>query len=394
MALGFLARDKREAFCLKWIGLGVYMFVAAFFWASGPATLRSVFYLFLLIPLLAVLPWRRWRWDEYGGYFTISALVFAASSVVASLWGDSWNFDFFFKQWIMLAFWLCGTGWLFYCRPINLQRFYSVVIAVGCVSAFITIYLFITDKTYGAEARLSGFGLAENSTVVAQIFGVAALLAYLKSLQASSLKSAWLYFVVTLVCGLVIVLSQTRGATLALAVVALAALIIVRPPLRIWGPQLLLVLVAVAIGLAWLGVDYLLEQRGTAFSHRDIIWRELLCRVLEHPLIGIGYVEDSRIIIPDVDVYHHAHNSWLDILYYGGAIGLLLALWHGVLLARSFLRDSDGLPLYLWWVYGCLCLATNGSSLLTRPDAQWLMYWVPAGLLAALIMRRRRCPAP
>ncbi len=90
-------------------------------------------------------------------------------------------------------------------------------------------------------------------------------------------------------------------------------------------------------------------------------------------------------------MFHHAHNSWIDILYYTGLIGLILALWHWVLLARSFSRDRDILPLYLWLAFGSLCLFTNGSSLLTRPDAQWLMYWVPAGLLAAVVMSRRRC---
>ena len=139
-------------------------------------------------------------------------------------------------------------------------------------------------------------------------------------------------------------------------------------------------------------MDDVLEKRGISFSFRDAIWVELLDRSLERPLFGLGLERDSRIIIPDVDVFHHAHNSWIDILYYTGLIGLLLALWHWVLLARSFSRDRDILPLYLWLAYGSLCLFTNGSSLLTRPDAQWLMYWVPAGLLAAVVMSRRRCP--
>ena len=139
-------------------------------------------------------------------------------------------------------------------------------------------------------------------------------------------------------------------------------------------------------------MDDVLQNRGLSLSYRNVIWLELLSRSLEHPLFGIGYEENARIIIPDVDVFHHAHNSWIDILYYGGLIGLSLAIWHWLLLLRSFSRDIDILPLYLWLAYGCICLFSNGSSLLTRPDQQWFMYWVPAGIRAALVMSRRRCP--
>ena len=391
MRLRAMKWARRETFCLGWAAIGIYLFLSAFFWASGPAPLRAVFYLFLLLPFLLVLPWRKWRSEEYGGYFTISALVFAAYCVLTSLWGRASDFDFFLKQWLFLAFWLCGVAWLFYHRPVNLQRLYLVVICIGVVCSLVTVYFFYAYKNYSIAARLSGFGLAENSTIVAQIFGVAALLAYLKSLQAENWKFSPVFFIGAMICALVILMSQSRGAAMALILVCFAGLLIVRPRPLIWVPQVTLALVGILALFVLTNMDDVLEKRGISFSFRDAIWVELLDRSLERPLFGLGLERDSRIIIPDVDVFHHAHNSWIDILYYTGLIGLLLALWHWVLLARSFSRDRDILPLYLWLAYGSLCLFTNGSSLLTRPDAQWLMYWVPAGLLAAVVMSRRRC---
>ena len=392
MRLRAMKWARRESFCLGWAAIGIYLFLSAFFWASGPAPLRAVFYLFLLLPFLLVLPWRKWRSEEYGGYFTISALVFAAYCVLSSLWGRASDVDFFFKQWLFLAFWLCGVAWLFYHRPVNLQRLYLVVICIGVVCSLVPVYFFYAYKNYSIAARLSGFGLAENSTIVAQIFGVAALLAYLKSLQAENWKFSPVFFIGAMICALVILMSQSRGAAMALILVCFAGLLIVRPRPLIWVPQVTLALVGILALFVLTNMDDVLEKRGISFSFRDAIWVELLDRSLERPLFGLGLERDSRIIIPDVDVFHHAHNSWIDILYYTGLIGLLLALWHWVLLARSFSRDRDILPLYLWLAYGSLCLFTNGSSLLTRPDAQWLMYWVPAGLLAAVVMSRRRCP--
>ena len=390
MQLGCLAKDRREAFCLKWIGLGVYLFILSFFWASGPAHIRSIFYLFVLLPVVAVIPWRSWRLEEYGGYFTLSALAFAAYSVMASLWGNPEDFGFFFKQWGFLAIWLCGVAWLMYYKPINIQRLYMAIIAVATTCSLITVLYFYIYSGNEFRTRLIGLGMVENPTVVAQIYGVAGLLAYIKSLQTKKLAASLGFLGASLICCLPILFSQTRGAAIALVISVCLSLWLLKPRLLIWGMQLLLASIAIAV-LFW-ALDFVavLEERGISFSMRDVIWRDVLQRGLEHPLFGLGYEQQARITLSNGDVYHHAHNSWIDIFYYGGLLGVLLAVWHGVLMLRSFVRNENIVPVYLWWIFGCLCLLTNGSSLLTRPDAQWFMYWVPAGLLAGLVMRHRR----
>lgn len=390
MRIKAISQLRREQFCLGWAAIGLYFFISAFFWASGPAPLRTVFYVFLLLPFLAVLPWRKFQLEEYGHYFTVSALIYAGFTVLASLWGEPEDFGFYLKQWFFLAFWLSGVAWLFYHREVNLQRLYLVMVGIGVICALVTLYFFYMYKNYNIAARLSGFGLAENSTIVAQIFGVAALLGYILSLQTKSWKMSPLFLLASLICALPLVMSQSRGAALALIVASLLALVAIRPRPSIWVPQLVLVVIALGVFFGLTDMADVLERRGLSFSFRDAIWKELIIyRVPHHLFFGIGMEAEARLIIPDVDVFHHAHNSWIDILYHAGSIGLALALWHLTLLLRSFSRDRDILPLYIWLVYGCICLFSNGSTLLTRPDAQWLMYWVPAGLLAARVMSRR-----
>lgn len=390
MQLGFLAKDRREAFCLKWIGVGIYLFILSFFLASGPAHIRNVFYLFLALPVLAVLPWRSWKLEEYGGYFTLSALIFAAYSVIASLWGEPQSFGFFFKQWFFLAIWLCGVGWLMYHKPIDVQRLLFAIIIVATLCSLITVLYFYVYLGHSVGTRLLGLGMVENSTVVAQIYGVAGLLAYMKSLFASNWRRSLGFFCITIICSSVILLSQSRGAALAFIVASCLAIVLVQPKPYVWLPQGILAALALLVIFCGLNMGDILQERGISFSERDVIWRELLFRSLEHPFFGLGYEQDARIIIPDVDVFHHAHNSWIDTMYYCGLVGLILAVWHGVLIASSFVRNENIMPFYIWWIFGCLCLLTNGSSLLTRPDAQWFMYWVPAGLLAGLVMHHRR----
>jgi O-antigen ligase len=284
---------------------------------------------------------------------------------------------------------LSGVAWVLYSRKIDMQRLYLVLIAVGAVSALVTVLFFYGYKGHPITVRLAGMGLAENSTIVAQIFGVATLLAYVISLQSLRWQIAQLFFVVAMICALPVVLSQTRGASLSLILTAVAAVLIIRPRPLIWIPQVVFVLLAAAILLLLIDVEKLLDSRDSVLSYRDVIWVEVIHRSFENPFFGLGLEHNARIIIPDVDVFHHAHNSWIDILYYTGLFGLVLALWHLLLLLRGFNKHPDVLPVYLWLIFGCICQFTNGSTLMTEPDAKWWVYWVPAGLLAALLSSRR-----
>ncbi|HEY0894326.1 MAG TPA: hypothetical protein VGE32_14795, partial [Cellvibrio sp.] len=85
-----------------------------------------------------------------------------------------------------------------------------------------------------------------------------------------------------------------------------------------------------------------------------------------------------------------AHNAWLDILYRTGVVGLGLALIHLVLLLWSARQHRNLAPLALWLVYGCGCLFVDSRSLFWEIDAKWLLYWVPAALLAANLVRENK----
>lgn len=385
-----IAKESWEKFFLSWAALGIYFFVATFFWASGTAPLRTIFYLFLLFPLLMVLPWRKWNYYQYGGQFTVSALLFSGYLMLSCLWGKPTDIGIYFKQWLFLAFWLCGVSWVFYCRDFNIQRFYRVVVLVAAVFGLATTSFFYLYKGHNLLERLQGMGLLENPTIVAAAFGAAALLAYIISLQSPIWRFSQWWFLVAIVCALPVLLSQTRGALLALSLTSVASLLIIRPKYSIWIPQISIVFIVATLLILIVDIESLLAVReGGALSLRDVIWLELFQRVCDNLWFGLGMEIDSRISITNVGVFHHAHNSWIDILYYSGICGLLLALWHLGLLLCRFSTHPDVLPVYMWLIFGCINLFTNGSTLLAAPDAEWLLYWVPAAILAALISSRR-----
>jgi hypothetical protein len=375
-------QTKWEKFATNWIALGVYVFVLAFFWASGTANIRTTFYVFILLPWLFYIPWKKAHWQDFGGVYTALGLLLTGYIALSSLWGKENDVGEFARHWLMLAIWLTTTAWVIARGHINLERLLSYLVVVACISAVPEIIYFYLSTGYTLAVRLHGHGLAENPTLLAQLFGAACIIAYVKSMRSSARPVILLWFAASVICALPILLSQSRGALVALAIVGLAALIICRPRKSIIIWQIVLGCIALSLLLSQLDIISLLEKRGVDTNGRDDIWFTVLARVYEVPLFGIGAEYNARLTIPDVGIFHHAHNSWLDILYFSGLVGVFIALYHLWLLLSVFKRDSATiLPLYLWFVFGCICLFTNGPHLLMPINAHWWVYWIPVGLL-------------
>jgi O-antigen ligase len=146
-------------------------------------------------------------------------------------------------------------------------------------------------------------------------------------------------------------------------------------------------LLALGAALYFFPLDQALLGRGASF--RDQIWWDVIAQMRAQPslfLLGVG-MDSSTDIVTSIGSYHHAHNAWLDILYRTGVVGLGLALIHLVLLLWSARQHRNLAPLALWLVYGCGCLFVDSRSLFWEIDAKWLLYWVPAALLAANLVR-------
>lgn len=383
-------KDKLSAFTTGWMSFGIYFFIVAFFWASGVASVRSVFYLFILLPALALLPWARRNWADMGGQFTLWALAATGFIALSNLWGAQDTLSKLIRHWLMLAIWLAVAAFCVIRGHLNVSRLLRVLVAVAAVAAVAELVYFYGVLDNSLIQRLRAHGLAENSTLTAQLFGAMAVVAYTLCLQATRRRDWWLWFAAAGMCTLPVIFSQTRGAWLALGLVALAALILVRPPRRVVLGQVGLAVTAALLILGVLISFDLLANRGEGLSDRDLIWRELLARAYKNPLFGIGAVDNARIIIPDLDVFHHSHNPWIDTVYYAGLVGLFLALCQLQTVLSTFARDSETLPVYLWFVFGCVALFTNAPHLLMPINTYWMAYWVPAGLLAGLAIRNAR----
>lgn len=174
-------------------------------------------------------------------------------------------------------------------------------------------------------------------------------------------------------------LAKSAGMTLAIALIAFAALIAIFSEGRdratrhkIYGYGIW------ALGsLAVLGLIYRVELfdllgRSPDASGRFYIWGEVLNLIWEKPLEGWGWISywvpgvepfEGLIVINNVPMYQ-AHNAYLDIWLQLGIVGLALLIW---LMASGFnrlwavaVRHTN--PLYLFPLFGFLVIAAQSLT--------------------------------
>ncbi len=377
------ASKKYEQRMLAWAYVGLWIFVSAFLWAPSRDGLEGVYALVFFIPLLLALPWRKPDIQMYGGGFTVVALLYTSWSLLTGLWGG--DLGYLLLQWLVLAIWLVGSAWVLQTKSVDWDRFLRCMLWVGAATALVNIAVFYWSNPWGS--RLEGVTVARAPTLVGQVYGLVVLIGILLSWRTNSFQYAIGFSVACIPALAALGLSQSRGPLLSLAGVLLIGVFWLRPGWKILLTQIATALLSTGV-LIWLMLDDLLFERGV--SLRDQIWFEVLQQMLSDPTLfvwGIG-MSESTDIITSVGEYHHAHNAWLDIFYRTGVVGLGLALVHFCLLLWAARRYQHLAPLTLWLIYGCGCLLVDSRSLFWEIDVKWLLYWIPAGLLAASLMRQ------
>ena len=379
--MNLLTREWREQKLLSWAFGGLWVFITAFLWSPSRDGLEAIFALAFFIPILFVLLWRKPNLQQYGGVFTVFALAYASWSLLSTAWGG--GTVFFGLQLLVLVVWLAGVAWVLQVRLLNLTKLFYWIFGIGSLIAVVNLFYFYIEHPF--SSRLEGMGISRTPTVAGQMYGLVALIGVLLSWRTQCFYRAVGVLLACLPALTALGLSQSRGPMLSLTVTLIVACIWLRPPLRIFLLQIGLALVLFAGVIFIVPVFDVLAERG--ISLRDQIWLHIWHALKAEPLLflwGVGMTEATKIIT-DFGIYHHAHNAWLDILYRTGIVGLGLVLIHLCLLFWCSRHQRQFATLILWLFYGCGCLFLNSRSLFWEIDAKWFMYWIPAGLLAAVL---------
>lgn len=384
--MNFVSKQLSEKKLISWIFFGLLVFLSAFLWAPSRDGLRIVFLFSFFIPVLMLFFIYTPDKKEYLNTPTILALIYGLFSVASSFWGDKQSIGFFILQWFVLAAWLCGTSVVLSRVNLDFHKSITIFIGFGClvIISSITYYYNFVFGDGNLDKRLWGWNVFRNPNELGSLCGVIALLAVTSAFQSSSVSRAYLFYAFAVIGFMGLLLSFSRAALLAFLIASSLGLIITRPSAKIWSPPFIIITTIFIFLFIMTDVSALyFEGRMGGLSDRITIWSTVIHASFNNFFIGIGMSENTRIPIPSVEVFNHAHNAWLDTYYRTGIVGLCLILCHLLTVLKITIFNKKVLPLSLWLCFGVIFSLFDGRCFFWEIDAKWFLYWIPAGLIVA-----------
>lgn len=259
----------------------------------------------------------------------------------------------------------------------------AVLVGGGFAILSIVDFYLIGQRTGG---RLIAIGLWDQAIMAAHAVGALAVMGAF--LFGPNWRKPWilaLLLVAAFGYAAFLGLSQTRGVWVALG--ATLVVMVVALPTRKGFLAILLMVLFVA-GVALLNAEILL-QRG--LSYRPELWGGGLRLMLDNWLWGFGF-NQYEILVPAQGVlYKHPHNFFLDTGVRLGVPGLLMfcLLWAATAI-RGWQNRSEplGRALLALWTFSSVSLMTDGIGLWLKPNADWLITWLPISLAMVLVSRQ------
>jgi O-antigen ligase len=206
---------------------------------------------------------------------------------------------------------------------------------------------------YYVGQRITGFTSHWNTYSAEEMFGLIMLGAFL--LFAVDIKRLWVWLASAGLISLAILLGETRGIWIAMAVAALYLM-------WAWRPKFVL-LVPVVIALAYLGSPAAMKDRFTSIfkpkgvdsnQFRVVTWRTGLEMIKQHPLLGVGpegvKTHFDEYVPADIPRplpsgwYGHLHNIYLHYAAERGIPTMLVLMWLLLQALYDFWRGLRNLP--------------------------------------------------
>jgi len=249
------------------------------------------------------------------------------------------------------------------------------LLAVAALISIINFYVVLGIPLMG---RLEGIGEISHPILGAYVAGAAVLMLLYQVPHKRGAQLAW--FLALACLGAFVLLSQSRGAALALVLTAVLA------PLwfRDRHSRLIAIAAMLASGLAFYMLYNVLTARGSSF--RPEIFQSVLQMIGEHPWTGLGMGAAYKVSAAG-QLFDHSHNMFTHVAIELGLPGMLLwiAVWLFTLGEIVRARDTVlGKILLALWVYSTLAMQFDAASLTATPRAEWFVSWLTVGLAMLL----------
>lgn len=366
-----------------WLSTGLLWFLLAIAFAPTNKIYQQGLVALLWVPTLALAWsgreriaefWRAQRW------LCVSMLLLAVWGSLSLFWGHAEEPDREFKRMLYIAVFLLFFPILANGRPEPIVRLLQWGGVGMALAALVSIIRFYVAHHQPWLARLEGIGELSHPILGAYVVGIVAVWTLLWPPQRRGLLIVWALSLILM--GAFVVLSQSRGAILALFLTVVA--------MPIWCRDRRSYLVsAAAIVVALLGfwlLEPLMLARGS--SYRPEILAAVMKMVAMHPWTGIGLGAPYDVVVADGLRFDHAHNLFTHTAIQLGIPGLLLwaSVWLAVLVQAWRARHTMlGRGLMGIWLFSTLAMQFDAASLTGSPRAEWFISWLPIGLTSVLV---------
>lgn len=365
----------------RWAQVGVLGLLCAPWLLPSSKSYHQLLIVLLWLPALISLFNARWRprlpMPEVLGFLLLAAWTLFVLIIQG---GDEPVSQAKVILYVMLS--LCGVLLADRAPDLKFETLLTGAVCLAGLGAGGSWIWFYALQGHSLDSRLVAVGIWDTVIMAAHAVGAFAVMGFFLFWR----RDNWLWFALPALCLLIfLAFGQTRGVWLGLLATVAVLMLDLSRSVR------LIVLAALLVGvglLLFFGMDILL-QRGLAY--RPQLWHDGLSLMLENSLLGVGF-HDLELVVPGTGlVFRHPHNLFLDTGVRLGLVGLVLfcGVW-GCVFWRAWQARAQALgrALLALWVFSTVSLMTDGIGLWLKPNADWLITWLPVALGMVLAQRR------
>jgi len=370
-----------KSWARAWLGFGLVWFIAAIALAPSNKVYQQGLVVFLWLPTLVVAwsargvfmeAWRR----QPALWGALLALMLWAGLSLSWSTGEEPGREV--KRLVYILVFLMAFPLLAQAGLVRIRHLLQLGGGLLAVAALISIINFYVVLGIPLIGRLEGIGEISHPILGAYVVGAAILMLLYQVPHKRGAQLAW--FLALACLGTYVLLSQSRGASLALVLTAVLA------PLwfRDRHSRLIAIAAMLASGLAFYMLYEDLTARGSSF--RPEIFGSVLQMIGEHPWTGLGLGAEYKVSAAGM-LFDHSHNMFTHVAMELGLPGMLLwiAVWLFTLGEIVRARDTVlGKILLALWVYSTMAMQFDAASLTGTPRAEWFVSWLTVGLAMLL----------
>ncbi|EJN37642.1 lipid A core-O-antigen ligase-like enyme [Pseudomonas sp. GM84] len=370
-----------KSWARAWLGFGLVWFIAAIALAPSNKVYQQGLVVFLWLPTLVVAwsargvfmeAWRR----QPALWGALLALMLWAGLSLSWSTGEEPGREV--KRLVYILVFLMAFPLLAQAGLVRIRHLLQLGGGLLAVAALISIINFYVVLGIPLIGRLEGIGEISHPILGAYVVGAAILMLLYQVPRKRGAQLAW--FLALACLGTYVLLSQSRGASLALVLTAVLA------PLwfRDRHSRLIAIAAMLASGLAFYMLYEDLTARGSSF--RPEIFGSVLQMIGEHPWTGLGLGAEYKVSAAGM-LFDHSHNMFTHVAMELGLPGMLLWITVWLFTLGEIVRARDtvlGKILLALWVYSTMAMQFDAASLTGTPRAEWFVSWLTVGLAMLL----------